>query len=208
MAISKDRNYRTFDFRSSDEEGKMIIEGYAVTFDKPTTMYEYEGIEYKEQICRDAFKTTMMDDVVLNIDHEGKPLARTKNGTLELSIDETGVKVRADLSGTDAGRKAYEEIKGGYFDKMSFCFITDENGETYDRDNHLRSITGIKRLFDVSVVTFPAYDTTSVFARSYFEAEAEKERLEKRMIEEERRKRLLKRKKLALKIKIESLGGF
>lgn len=207
MAISKDRNYRTFDFRADDEDGKMIIEGYAVTFEKPATMYEYDGIEYKEQICRNAFKTTKMDDVVLNIDHEGKPLARTKNGTLELTVDDVGVKVRADLSGTDAGRKAYEEIKGGYFDKMSFCFVINDDGEEYDKENHLRSITGINRLYDVSVVTFPAYDTTSVFARSYFEAEAEKEHLEKCQIEEERSKRMLKRRKLALKIKIESLGG-
>lgn len=205
--ISKDRNYRTFNFRSSEEDGKMIIEGYAVVFNAPTVMYEFDGVEYKEQICRDAFKTTQMNDVVLNIDHEGKPLARTKNKTLELSIDDVGLYIRADLSGTDAGRKAFEEIKGGYFDKMSFCFIINEDGEEYDKFTHMRSITGIKRLFDVSVVTFPAYDTTSVFARSYFEVEAEKEHLEKCQALEERSKTLLERRKLALKIKIERLGG-
>lgn len=201
--ISKDRSYRSFNFRTKDEDGKMIIEGYAVVFEKPTTMYSFDGIDYQEQIMRSAFDNCKMDDVVLNIDHSGKPLARTKNGTLELTLDEEGLFIRADLSGTSAGRQAYEEIKGDYFDKMSFCFITSEDGEEYDKVSHMRSITGIEKLFDVSVVTFPAYDTTSVYARSYFEAEAEKEHLEKCKIEQEQKNRLLRRKKLALKIKIE-----
>lgn len=200
--ISKDRSYRSFDFRAKDEDGKMIIEGYAVTFEKPTVMYTFDGIDYKEQIMKSAFDKTQMSDVVLNIDHGGKPIARTKNKTLELTLDEKGLFIRADLSGTSSGRQAYEEIKGGYFDKMSFCFITSDDGEEYDKDTHMRSITGIERLFDVSVVTFPAYDTTSVYARSYFEAEAEKEHLEKCKIEQERKERLLRRKKIALKIKI------
>lgn len=200
--VSKDREYRHFQFRASEQEGKMIIEGYAVVFEKPTTMYSFDGIDYQEQIMRSAFDKCQMDDVVLNIDHSGKPLARTKNGTLKLSIDDTGVFVRADLSGTEQGRQAYEEIKGGYFDKMSFCFITSEDGESYDKENHLRSITGIERLFDVSVVTFPAYDTTSVYARSYFEAEAEKEHLEKCKNQTLERRRMLKRKTLAVKIKL------
>lgn len=200
--ISKDREYRSFEFRALEQDDKKIIEGYAVVFDKPTIMYSFDGIDYKEVIKKSAFDKTIMSDVVLNIDHSGKPLARTKNKTLELSIDDTGVFVRADIGGTEAGRQAYEEIKGGYFDKMSFCFVISEDGVEYDTKTHTRSITGIERLYDVSVVTFPAYDTTSVYARSYFEAEAEKERLEKRKIEEDKKKRLLERRKLALKLKL------
>ena len=201
--ISKDREYRAFEFRALEQDDKKIIEGYAVVFDKPTVMYSFDGIDYKEVIKKSAFDKTQMSDVVLNIDHSGKPLARTKNNTLELTIDDKGVFVRADIGGTEAGRQAYEEIKGGYFDKMSFCFITrEDDGEEYDTKTHTRSITGIERLFDVSVVTFPAYDTTSVYARSYFEADAEKERLEKRKIEEDMKKRMLERRKLALKLKL------
>lgn len=201
--ITKDRNYRNFNFRTKDEDGKMIIEGYAVTFEQPAVMYTWDGIDYKEQIMKSAFNKTKMDDVVLNIDHDGKPLARTKNKTLELTLDEKGLFIRADLSGTSAGRQAYEEIKGGYFDKMSFCFTTTQEGSEYDQKTHMRSITEIDTLYDVSVVTFPAYDTTSVYARSYFEAEAEKEHLEKCKIEQEQKERELRRKKLAIKIKIE-----
>lgn len=193
--ISKDREYRTFEYRASEDNDKLVVEGYAVTFEEPTIMCSYKGIDYKEKISRDAFKNCKMDDVVLNIDHTGKPLARTKNGTLKLTVDDKGVYVRAELNGTEAGRQAYEEVKGGYFDKMSFCFITAENGESYDKNNHMRSINAIERLFDVSIVTFPAYDTTSVFARSYFEAEAEKESLEKLQIKQ-------KRNRLALKVKL------
>lgn len=201
--ITKDRNYRSFNFRTKDEEGKMIIEGYALTFEEPTIMYSWDGIDYKEQIMKSALNNTKMDDVVLNIDHSGKPLARTKNKTLELTVDEKGLFIRADLSGTSAGRQAYEEIKGGYFDKMSFCFTTTQDGEEYEQETHMRSITEIDTLYDVSVVTFPAYDTTSVYARSYFEAEAKKEHLEKCKIEQEQKKRELRRKRLAMKIKIE-----
>lgn len=72
----------------------------------------------------------------------------------------------------------YEEIKGGYIDKMSFAFTV--SGEDYDKKTHTRRITGIKRLYDVAAVDIPAYDTTSISARSFFEVEAERERVEAR----------------------------
>lgn len=175
--ISKDRMYRTFEIRASDEESQTVT-GYAATFDTETVMYEYNDIQYKEIIDRAAFNEAEMTDVVLNYNHGGKPLARTKNGTLQLGIDPTGLRIVANLSGTEEGRKLYEEIKGGYIDKMSFAFTA--NAEEYNRDTHTRRITGIKRLYDVAAVDFPAYDTTSIQARSFFEAEAEKERAEAR----------------------------
>ena len=172
--ITKDRQYRAFEFEQK-EEGK-IIEGYAVVFNQETVLYSYEGIDYKEVIDRNAFNDVNLKDVVLNIDHNGKPLARTKNNTLELSIDDKGLFIRADLSGTEAGRQAHEEISGGYFDKMSFAFSVKES--SYNRDTRTSTITKIDRLYDVSVVTFPAYEQTTVSARSFFEAEAEKEAME------------------------------
>ena len=186
--ITKDRNYRNFEIRAGEEAN--IIEGYAVVFNTVETMYEYDGIAYKEEIRSGAFDKAEMNDVVLNFNHGGKPVARTKNKTLELTIDQRGVKVRADLSGTEEGRKLYEEVKGGYLDKMSFAFTI--NAEEYNRETHTRSITGIKRLFDVAVVDIPAYESTSVFARSFFEAEAEKELVEARELE--RRKKQIKLK--------------
>ena len=174
--ITKDRYYRPFEVRLSDEE--MRVEGYAAIFDAETVMYEYDGIQYKEVIDRNAFNGTQMQDVVMNYNHQGKPVARTKNGTLQLIIDDVGLRVSADLGGTQEARNLYEEIKAGYIDKMSFAFTV--NADEYNRDTHTRRITGIKRLYDVAAVDIPAYDTTSIQARSFFEAEAEKERAEAR----------------------------
>jgi HK97 family phage prohead protease len=174
--ITKDRFYRPFEVRISETE--MRVEGYAATFESETVMYECDGIQYKEVIDRNAFNGTQMQDVVLNYNHGGKPVARTKNNTLEVRTDDVGLFISADLSGTDEGRKLYEEIKGGYIDKMSFAFTV--TSEEYNKDTHTRRITGIKRLYDVAAVDMPAYDTTSIQARSFFQAEAEKERAEAR----------------------------
>lgn len=174
--ISKDRLYRSFEFRMDENEKK--VDGYAVTFDQETVLYEYEGVQFKEAISRNAFVGTQMSDVVMNFNHGGKPVARTKNNTLTLTVDDVGLFISADLSGTEEGRKLYEEIRGGYIDKMSFAFTVSE--DDYDQENHKRIIKGIKRLYDVAAVDIPAYESTSIQARSYFEAEAEKERAEAR----------------------------
>ena len=185
--VSKDREYLAFEMRAKDDE-KMIVEGYAAVFDQETVLYSCDGIDYKESIDKFAFDTTEMVDVVMNYNHQGKPVARTKNGTLEIKTDKTGLKIRASLSGTEEARKLYEEIKGGYIDKMSFAFTVLE--DTYDRETHMRRILKIKRLYDVPAVDIPAYDQTSITARSYLIAEAEKERAEVR--ETERQKKKLK----------------
>lgn len=174
--ISKDRIYRSFEVRAEPEG--MMVEGYAAVLDSPTVMYEIDGVEYKEVIDRKAFDQAQMQDVVMNFDHQGKPVARTKNGTLTLDVDGYGLRVRADLSSTADSRSLFEEIKAGLIDKMSFAFSVKE--ESYDRQTRTRRITGIKRVYDVAAVSVPAYDTTSIMARSFFEAEAEKERAEAR----------------------------
>jgi HK97 family phage prohead protease len=137
-----------------------------------------------------------MNDVIFNYNHEGKVLARTRNKTLELNIDEKGLKIRARLDGTDEGRKLYEEIKGGYVDRMSFAFRTQE--ESFDKENNQWNIRKIKRLYDVSAVSIPAYDDTSISARKSFilEAEAqEKARLAAEAALVERRNNLINRLK-------------
>lgn len=168
--ISKDREYRAFELRAAD--GEMTVEGYAAIFESPAVLYSYDGVDYREVIDRKAFSGAQMADVVMNYNHQGKPVARTKNGTLQLRVDSTGLQIRADLSGTEEGRRLYEEIRGGYIDKMSFAFTVSE--DSYDRDTHTRRILGIQRLYDVAAVDLPAYDATNISARSYFSAEAEK----------------------------------
>lgn len=145
------------------EEQELYVEGYAVRFDSPTVLFEYGGTEYKEQIDRYAFDGALMEDVIFNYNHGGKVLARTRNDTLWLTVDDTGVFVRARLDGTEEGRKLYEEIAGGYIDRMSFAFTVREEG--YDEKDHLWTIQKVKRLYDVSAVDIPAYDDTSIAAR-------------------------------------------
>lgn len=132
MAITPEtRDYRTFEVRAlsadgSGEEQKYRVEGYAAVFDEETVLYEYDGIEYKEVIDRSAFTGAEMRDVVMNYNHGGKPVARTKNGTLQLTVDTRGLRISADLSGTEEGRRLYEEIRGGYLDQMSFAFTVNK----------------------------------------------------------------------------------
>ena len=90
-----------------------------------------------------------------------------------LTIDERGLHMEADLGGTQAGRELYEEIDGGYVDKMSFSFSVRES--KYDSVTHTRTITKVKKLYDVSAVDIPAYKDTEISARSFFEVEHSKE---------------------------------
>ena len=114
-----------------------------------------------------------MSDVIFNYNHGGKVVARLRNKTLALNIDERGVNIDADLGGPTAGRELYEEIDGGYVDKMSFSFTVRE--ASYDSVTHTRTITKVKKLYDVSAVDIPAYNDTSISARSFFEEEHSRE---------------------------------
>lgn len=191
--VSKDREYRAFEMRAAD--GEMTVEGYAAVFESPTVLYSDGDIDYREVVDRRAFSGAQMADVVMNYNHQGKPVARTKNGTLTLDADGHGLRIRADLSGTEEGRRLYEEIKGGYIDKMSFAFTVSE--DSYDRDTHTRRILGIERLFDVAAVDLPAYDATSISARSIFSAEAER-------VKQAEAERAQKKQKLKLLLEVVS----
>ena len=184
------REYRamTMTVRSADEEGNMEVEGYATTFNQPYLLYDGRYYKLYEKIDPGAFNECDMTDVVMQYDHEGRVFARTKNGTLSLSPDATGLKVAADLGGTDIGRQLYQEIKGGYTDKMSFGFVVaeDKRETIVDHENNVeivnRTITKIKKLYDVSAVSIPANDMTSISARRFADGvigEIKAERLER-----------------------------
>ena len=177
MAINlQDREYRSFaEFRLAEEgEDGSWVEGYAAVFESPTVLYSFDGVDFKETIERGAFDSADLRDVILNYNHAGKVVARTRNKTLQLAVDERGLFVRARLDGTEEGRRLFEEIRGGYLDKMSFAFSIRE--DEFDKQTRTRKIQKIERLYDVSVVSLPAYDDTSISARSYFSAVAEEER--------------------------------
>lgn len=158
---------RRFEFqaRAIGEEGKqeLWVEGYAARFNSPTVLFEYDGIEYKEQITRDAFTECKMDDVIFNYNHSGRVMARTRNKTLQLAVDDNGLFIRARLDGTEEGRSLYNDIQNGYIDRMSFRFQIAQ--EAYDYQNHQWTVLRVKRLYDVSAVDIPAYDDTSIEAR-------------------------------------------
>ena len=175
IRMDSGREYRsmTMEVRASENTDEMIVEGYATTFNQQYVLHESKYYTVKEQVDPNAFAECDMSDVIMQYDHEGRVFARNRNGTLTVQADNIGLKVTADLSGTDIGRQLYQEIKGGYTDRMSFGFIVGEDKVEYTEDKEndhetcLRTITKITKLFDVSAVSIPANDSTSISARRY-----------------------------------------
>lgn len=186
MPIRDEREYRNFknnfEFRAAEDETAISyeVEGLASTFDDPYLLFEYndafEGkkVEVWEKVDRDAFKEADISDTVFQYNHGGHVFARTKNGTLKLEANETGLEVRADLGGTQGGRDMAEEIRGGYIDKMSIGFTVAEDVTVTEEDPEkilvTRTITKVKKLYDVSAVDFPANPNTDINARSMEQA--------------------------------------
>ena len=169
-----EREYRKIDAlmeTRTEEDGRMIVEGYATTFNQPYELMRMKDMIVNEQVDANAFAETDMSDVIMQYDHKGRVFARVKNGTLELTPDGHGLRIRADLSGTEIGRQLFEEINGGYTDKMSFGFAVAGENRKRSKDAEgnmilLRTITKIGKLFDVSAVSMPANDATEISARS------------------------------------------
>lgn len=207
--LDEGRQYRNIDvsaFESrASESGEKVVEGYATTFNQPYELWRdtWDGNVYVflEQVDARAFDNTDMTDVIMQYNHEGRVFARTGNNTLALDHDAHGLHIRADLGGTEIGRQLFEEIEGGYTDKMSFGFRVskDKREETEERNEEtgvrtvtvLRTILGISKLYDVSAVSLPANDATSISARNYCEgviAEIKEEFLAREKRERQKRK--------------------
>jgi HK97 family phage prohead protease len=199
--MKNDREYRDLKLeveeRSENGESTYIVRGYASTFE-PYVLFEEEGIQYKEVIDPHAFDECDMSDVVFRVDHEGAVYARSSAGTLKVSVDEHGLKDEADLSKTANARALFEDIAAGNYPKQSFAFSVRE--DSYDKETHTRKITKIKKLYDVSPVSFPANPGTEldIATRDYFNGVIEMEKAER--LESEKRERA--RKALELKIKM------
>ena len=201
------RNFQNFEIRAKEESDQqndnndMIIEGVACVFDTETTLFEFNGIEYKEKVDRNAFKDAIIDDVIFNYNHGGRVYARTRNDSLHLEIKEDGLHVTVNLNPEDEGHKElYRDIKNGLIDKMSYAYTVSE--ESYDVDTHLRTILKIKKLYDVSAVDIPAYDSTSISTRSVLDLEkSEMEKLENDILQKKKNEQ---RKRIALAIKIKN----
>lgn len=188
-----EREYRAFGgsytFEENSDEKQLILRGTPVVFDTPTVICEIDGVKYYEQICRGAFDNADMSDFIFNKNHELSPYARTKNGSLQYFISDTFDIVARMLAEDTRHQELYRDVKTGLIDQMSFSFTIAE--ESYDEEKRLRKIIRIKKLYDVSAVTFPAYQQTSISARSYFEEERRKEITQ--LEQEQRRKKLILR---------------
>ena len=185
--LADGREFRDMEVRALEDGDpeSYVVEGYASTFNQPYLLYSEPGYRVDEQIDARAFDECDMSDVILQYNHEGRVFARTSNGTLNISTDEHGLKIRALLGGTEIGRQLYQEIRGGYTTKMSFGFKVGEDKRDVkeDKETHdveiMRTITKVAKLFDVSAVSLPANPATTIAARTYGEgviAEAKAER--------------------------------
>ena len=204
---SKEREYREMmlaiekrDEAEEPEEERMVVTGYASTFDDPYLLWKDADVEVYEQVDRHAFDETNMDDVIMQYDHQGRVFARVRNNTLIVTPDDKGLFISADLSGTDIGRGLYQEIAGGYTDRMSFGFTVDEDEQVIQEDSTtgkthvLRTIRKVGKLYDVSAVSLPANPGTSISAR-FLDGAIEEARAERLKAQElrEKREQIMKR---------------
>ena len=206
--LPEQREYRMMPLVESKAEGdenNYTVEGYATTFDDAYLLFNWEGTDYFETIDRNAIdENTIMDDVIFQYDHEGRVFARLSNKTMTLEADEHGLKVRAYLGGTEIGRNLYEEIKGGYTDKMSFGFTVAKDHMSFNDGAYIRSIDAIGKLYDVSAVSLPQNNNTEIIsARKHCDGVIAELETERARAEEEAR--LLDEKKENLLAKLKTL---
>jgi HK97 family phage prohead protease len=184
---------RLADVTLHEEDDKMILEGYALVFNNETLIGD-EEYGFIEEIDSRALSETKMKDVPMKYNHMDSflILARTRNQSLQLSVDSQGLKVRAELLDTNTNQDIYKMVRSGLLDKMSFAFTVDE--QVWNREGRIpkRTITKIERLYDVSVVDTPAYDATSIYARSLESMELELKAME--LAEQEEQSKIIKKR--------------
>lgn len=211
MPIKSDREYRNFEVRALEqtEEGqeqKKVVSGYASTFENAYTLYDDGEYVFREIIDSHAFDDTDMEDVIMQYNHEGRVFARASNGTLRVNADEVGVAIEADLGGTELGRQIYDEVRGGYTNKMSVGMKIDRSRDVWTSEQlngktvETRRVMRVARLYDVSAVSIPANDATSISVRALVDGVIDKikaERLEAKKLELERRRLEIRARALA-----------
>ena len=157
---------------NNDDENKQLVEGYAAVFNQRALIWESEwsGWKYMEVIDRNAFDGADMSDTVFKYNHGdiAMVLARASNNTLIMNTDDKGLRISADIIDTNNGTDVYKLIKRGDVNKMSFAFTVKNERSESDRENKIytRTITAFDKIYDVAVIDFPAYDGTSIQARS------------------------------------------
>ena len=216
MPVKSDREYRNFEVRAlepqeqeateTEAEQRKVVRGYASTFENEYTLWDDGETVIREVIDSHAFDDTDMTDVIMQYDHEGRVFARGSNGTLRVAPDEEGVAIEADLGGTELGRQIYDEVKGGYTNKMSVGMKIDRSRDIWTSSNlngkvvEVRRVMRVAKLYDVSAVSLPANDATSISVRSLVDGVIERltaERQEAQKLELERRRAEVRARALA-----------
>jgi HK97 family phage prohead protease len=144
----------------------LVLTGRPIVYDQPTTINDPAG-KFIEIIKKGALDNADLSDVRLLYNHDLNklPLARTPN-TMQLKTDPAGLTLSAELPDTEEARAVYESVKRGDLSGMSFAFTVPEGGDSYDAGTNTRTITKISKVYECSIVPFPAYPQTSVEART------------------------------------------
>lgn len=204
MPYCSERMYRSFaasNFQIRESEGEeqsYVVEGYASTFEEPYALWD----DVYEVIDRHAFDGSDFSDVIFQENHEGSPLARTRNNSLAVSVDDHGLFVHADLGGSKRGRELYEAITNGLIDQMSFGFIIEEGGFEWDDETRTSRITSIRKVFDVSGVSIPANPTTEIHARDYLNGAIEAAKQQEMLQRAEQQASVERRRRAAMALEL------
>ena len=189
-----EREYRDFSLEAKEGDEK-IVKGYASVFNHPYVLYSDDDYEFREQVDPHAFDEADLSDVIFQYNHEGRVFARNSNNTLKVGPDVKGLAIEADLGGTEIGRNLYEEIKGGYTTKMSYGYTVKEDKServtVEGREIYTRTVLKVGKVYDVSAVSIPANDATSISVRNLCNGEIEKIKAERLKALELERKRLI-----------------
>jgi HK97 family phage prohead protease len=173
----KNKEIRTIDVQDLElrmDGDNPVVVGYGAVFNSMSN--DLGG--FREYIGSEAFEGRLEDDVRFLINHDGMPLARTTNGTLRLSVDERGLKYEAKLNpNVSTSRDLMELLKDGTINQSSFAFIVEDDSWEMKDGMNVRTINKVSRLYDVSAVTYPAYNeaSSSVALRSMQEWQEKEE---------------------------------
>lgn len=180
------RTFNVQDLELRQEGDDNVVVGYGSVFN--TLSNELGG--FREIISEGAFDGRLNDDVRFLINHDGLPLARTTNGTLKLTTDERGLKYEAKVANTSLGRDLIELMRNGTINQSSFAFVVEDDSWEMRDGINVRTINKVSRLYDVSAVTYPAYEEASVALRSMEEwKKTEDEKVMKENLEKEKEER-------------------
>lgn len=154
-----------------DDSTDKVLVGYPILFDTPTTIGS-GNTSYTEVIQRGALDGVDFTDTRLLYNHDMNKIPLAKSGrTMELRVDQAGLHMRAVLPETEEAKSVYAAVERGDLDNMSFAFTVTDEGHSYNAETRTRTIHQIDKIYEVSIVPFPAYKGTvvSVEARSMIE---------------------------------------